>query len=143
MNLEAVLEPMRRLERHDLRERAQPRDGLEIDRHRAERAREGLGAAQREAAKVFAMGGADEDHARDGVANVGEVCIGARRDGTGVDVAGMRGDHRLGRQAARLRRREVAADGGVELDRIVGVEEARNCGLPNGDHASSMLRLSG
>ena len=104
------------------------RDGLAVDRHRAERCLEGAGAARRHAMKTDAMCRPDEHHAFEVLAPSREGRVGRARDGPGVDVTGVRSDHRLGRSGRGGRRGlcDERPHRRGKLLRLVGVEHACN-----------------
>ena len=136
LDLERVLRLVRRVRELHLRQVAERLDRSPVQRHLAERRAKGRGARHGDAAERHEVRRPDHDRAADrrcAVAERGERMPGHR---PGVDVAGMRRDHRLGRGcgARPVCCGEIALDRGAQAARIRGIEAAGHGGRPYRAH---------
>ena len=136
LDLERVLLLVRGVRHARLRQVAESLDRRPIQRHVAKRRAKRIGARHGNAAERHEVRWTDHDRAPDGRDAVAErsECMPGHRPG--VDVAGMRRDHRFGRGcgARPVCHGEIAVDRGAQAGRIIGIEAAGHRGRPYRAH---------
>ena len=110
-----------------------------VDRHLAERRREGARRRQRKPAKRYPVRRAEQHDAGDPPAHRRQAGIGRSRHRSGINVARMGHDDRLRRGAGtnRARRREVLVDVPRQPRPVGRIECAGHGGRANGGGASN------
>ena len=96
LHFERMLERVSGFAIAHLRQRADARRGLGVDRDRAERRGKRLDSGQREPTDWHAVHGTEQDDAPDARAGIPEPGVGSGGDRPGIDIAGMGNDQRLG-----------------------------------------------
>jgi pyruvate formate lyase activating enzyme len=112
------------------------RDRGAIDRHPAERRLEGLGGRDRQPREGGVVGRADHHDPADPTGHGPEPCVGMGGDRAGIDIAGVRGDHRLGPVCAGglWHLGQEILDHGAQHRRVAGIEAAGHGGRPDRGH---------
>jgi len=115
----------------------QPLHGLAIQRHLAERSGKAVRLRQCQATDVNAMGGAEQYHPVDAATQRPQLRVSAGRDRTGIDIACVRHNQRLGRARRRTGRGicQQRVYGVPELGRIVRIEHSGNGSGSDNRHA--------
>ena len=122
------------------------RDGVAggaVDGQGAERRLPGVGGVQGDAADGHAVGGAEQDDPPDLALAAPKQAVGRAGDIAGIDVAGVGGDHRLGREVGRRGPGQTGVDAGGQAARVGRVEEAGDAGaLGGGGHDGRKVSIA-
>ena len=128
VDLEAVLADERFRRDGGVRLAGEGVAGFSVDGQGAQRRRPGVGGVEGDPVHRHPVGWTDQDHALDLTLALGEQAVGGAGDVAGIDMAGVRRDHRLGVEAGRCGLGEAGVNARGQFAGIGRIEEAGDAG---------------